>query len=292
MVLPACAGELATPGEALRLLGTELPDAIVSEPYQAQFHAVGGLRPYEYSVSGGELPAGLELVGGELRGTPSATGSYEFTIEVTDANLSSTSNDYGLAVITPPPTGLDLQLPQTEVRAQTTVRVRVTDARSLVGLRTELTWDPARFTLEDGSVSLSRQQAALLQEAEPGRLRVDVAMLGASLTGEAELFSFVLVPLETPATLAVASATEFASRVTEGFRREFEETGGAAMGAPPVGVDETLEDVGPDGEPVEDGEQGGENGEANEDDEPPGDNGEGPGDGEQSDENGEAEDLP
>ena len=129
--LVACAGELSTPGEALRLLGSELPEAIVDEPYQARFHAVGGLRPYQFTLADGVLPPGLDLRDGELRGTPSATGDYEFTLRVTDANLSSTSNTFALAVSTPPTPALELNLPQTEVRGSTTLRARVPDARWL-----------------------------------------------------------------------------------------------------------------------------------------------------------------
>ncbi|HZJ10569.1 MAG TPA: Ig domain-containing protein [Trueperaceae bacterium] len=249
--LAACAGELATPGEALRLLGTDLPEAVVAEPYQVQFHAVGGLRPYEYSLSAGALPPGLELQGGELRGVPSTTGEYEFTIEVTDANLSSTFLDYVLSVITPPAPTLDLQLPDTEVRSKVTVRARVTDARALVGVRTELSWDAERFTLEEGSLSASRQEIALIHEAEPGRLRLDLALLGTTLQGDAELFSFVLVPVEVPAVLAVGTTTEFASRSGDEFRHEF--AAATASGAAVPGAFQTApEDLDTiDGEPGE-----------------------------------------
>ena len=259
--LAACAGELSTPGEALRLLGSELPEAIVNEPYQARFHAVGGLRPYEFTLADGALPPGLELRDGELRGVPNATGNYEFSLRVTDANLSSTSTSFDLVVSTPPTPALELNLPQTEVRGRTTLRARVVDARGLVGLRTELTWDPARFALEEGSLSASRQQLALLQESGPGRLRVDLALLGTTLTGDAELFSFALVPTEVPATIAVASSTEFASRTGDGFRHEFDVVGSAGPGAAPAptapdeeALGEELEDgSSEDEQPVDDG---------------------------------------
>lgn len=231
--LAACAGELETPGEALRLLSSDLPEAIVSEPYQALFHAVGGLRPYDFTLVGGSLPPGLDLSGGELRGAPTSTGTFEFTLRVTDANLSSTTSTYQLSVTTPPTPALELNLPQTEVRGRTAVRVRVTDARNLAGLRTELRWDPQRFTLEEGSLTASRQQAALLHEAGPGVLRVDLALLGTTFTGGGDLFTFALLPLEVPATLAVASTTEFASRTGGGYRHEFAEV--SAPGVPSSG---------------------------------------------------------
>lgn len=249
LLIGACAGELETPGEALRLLGTELPEAIVAEPYRAQFHAVGGLRPYEYSLSGGALPPGLELQGGELRGVPTTTGEFEFGIEVSDANLSKTFQEYSLSVITPPTPALDLQLPETEVRNPVRVRARVTDARSLVGLRTELTWNPALFSLEEGSLSASGADTALLHEAGPGRLRVDLVLLSTTLQGDGELFAFTLVPSETPARLEVDSVTEFASSAGTEFRFEFEEVGAAGGGALDE-IEQEPEDA-PEEEPAE-----------------------------------------
>ena len=87
--------------------------------------------------------------------------------------------------------------------------------------------------MAEGSVSSSRQQLALFHEASPGRLRVDLAVLGGTLSGGAELFSFALVPAEVPATIAVASSTEFASRTADGFRHESEEFGDSGFGAAP-----------------------------------------------------------
>lgn len=249
LALGACAGELQTPGEALRLLNSDLPDAIVEEPYRAQLHAVGGLRPYEYSLASGALPDGLELQGGELRGVPTNTGEFTFGIEVSDANLSKTIEEYGLSVITAPAPALDLQLPATEVRGEVLVRARVRHARGLVGLRTELTWDSDRFTLKEGSVGASRAGLALIDEASPGVLRVDLALLGTTLDGDAELFAFTLVPTEVPTTVGVGSVTEFASDTAAGFRFETATTqlAGAADRTPDPLVGPEFED-----EPLED----------------------------------------
>ena len=47
----------------------------------------GGTAPYTWSVSSGSLPAGISLsAGGNLSGTPTATGTFSFTARVTDAN--------------------------------------------------------------------------------------------------------------------------------------------------------------------------------------------------------------
>jgi hypothetical protein len=50
--------------------------------------AAGGVAPYAFSVSAGNLPGGLQLGGstGVLSGTPNATGTFPVTLKVTDAN--------------------------------------------------------------------------------------------------------------------------------------------------------------------------------------------------------------
>ena len=44
-LLAGCTGDMTTRGEALRLVGQDLPAAVLLEPYEGQLHAVGGLRP-------------------------------------------------------------------------------------------------------------------------------------------------------------------------------------------------------------------------------------------------------
>ena len=212
LLVVACAGEFTTQSEPLRLLAGRLPAAVIDEPYAENIQAVGGLRPYTFTLDSGSLPPGVTLDGGSLRGTPTVAGTYEFTISVSDANLSSTFEPFTLQVVTPPPTRLTLQPPDTEARGAVTLRARVSDARSLAGARIEITWDPQQFTLVEDSVSAARRDFALFHEASPGLLRVDLAVLADTLDGSAQLFSFALLPNTPPALVAVRFVTEFASR--------------------------------------------------------------------------------
>jgi hypothetical protein len=63
-----------------------LPDGTAGMPYAATVQAIGGKTPYTYAVSAGALPPGLGLsTAGVLSGTPTAGGTYSFTVQVTDS---------------------------------------------------------------------------------------------------------------------------------------------------------------------------------------------------------------
>jgi hypothetical protein len=59
----------------------------------------GGTAPFTWSVSAGSLPAGISLsADGTLSGTPTATGTSSFTVQVTDANSQSATQATSLTV--------------------------------------------------------------------------------------------------------------------------------------------------------------------------------------------------
>ncbi len=67
-----------------------LPGATLGTAYSATITAVGGTAPYYWSVAAGSaLPAGLSLTSGSpnatISGTPTATGTFQFTVNVQDS---------------------------------------------------------------------------------------------------------------------------------------------------------------------------------------------------------------
>jgi hypothetical protein len=67
-------------------LRTRLSAATTGAPYLQRLSAGGGVAPYTYSLEDGSLPPGLTLsLLGTIAGTPTAEGSYGFTVHVRDA---------------------------------------------------------------------------------------------------------------------------------------------------------------------------------------------------------------
>jgi hypothetical protein len=67
--------------------GTTLPAAVVGVSYSTTLQAVGGKAPLTWTLApGSSLPTGLTLASsGVISGTPSASGSFSFTVKVTDS---------------------------------------------------------------------------------------------------------------------------------------------------------------------------------------------------------------
>ena len=65
---------------------SSLPSASLGAAYSQTFAATGGSPPYSWSVTSGALPAGLSLSsGGAITGTPTAAGTFNFTVQVLDS---------------------------------------------------------------------------------------------------------------------------------------------------------------------------------------------------------------
>jgi hypothetical protein len=84
-----------------------LPPATTNSAYgPVQLAVSGGVPAYAFSVAGGALPTGMQLsLTGEISGTPTAAGGYQFTALVTDSVGASNSQVFSLDVIDGPGPG-------------------------------------------------------------------------------------------------------------------------------------------------------------------------------------------
>jgi hypothetical protein len=72
---------------------TPLPGAVEGSPYSQSLSAIGGTRPYSWTVTSGALPAGLGLNAstGMMTGVPTTFGTFAFTVTATDSSSPSIS---------------------------------------------------------------------------------------------------------------------------------------------------------------------------------------------------------
>lgn len=79
---------------------SSLPDATVGVPYTKTLSVAGGTPPFEWSITSGQLPVGMniDVRTGTITGTPLYNLTYLFTVRAKDANGVSTSRSYTIAV--------------------------------------------------------------------------------------------------------------------------------------------------------------------------------------------------
>ena len=101
---PGCSGP-----SALTITTASLPGGTVNQAYSQPVTATGGTTPYGWSVVSGSLPPGLSLSptgtpSATISGTPTTAGSYNFTVQVTDA-VSATDTQALSITVAPASTG-------------------------------------------------------------------------------------------------------------------------------------------------------------------------------------------
>lgn len=72
------------------MISETLPSAVVNRTYAQSISVTGGLPPYKFFVTSGELPPGLKLnhSSGVITGVPRRTGNFAFELGVVDAGKS------------------------------------------------------------------------------------------------------------------------------------------------------------------------------------------------------------
>jgi hypothetical protein len=87
----------------ITLPGSTANSGTVGTAYNQNLFASGGTQPYTWSISGGQLPPGLQVSklsngGWAINGTPTTRGTFTFTLTVTDSNATHTSEQTSITV--------------------------------------------------------------------------------------------------------------------------------------------------------------------------------------------------
>lgn len=80
----------------------------VGSSYTATIAVSGGISPYTWNVTSGNLPTGLNIGSstGTISGTPTASGNYAFTLQVTDSGTPTAltaSGQFSISIAAAPP---------------------------------------------------------------------------------------------------------------------------------------------------------------------------------------------
>ncbi len=92
-----------TINSALTITTTSVPNGTVNASYSATISASGGITPYSWSIINGSLPPGLNPSNSNnnliISGTPTTTGNYTFTAQVTDNENPQVSVTQGFTIV-------------------------------------------------------------------------------------------------------------------------------------------------------------------------------------------------
>jgi len=97
--------QLVVNGPTMAIAPATVPGGIVGHAYSQTLSTSGGVAPYTYAVTAGALPAGLTLSSstGALSGTPTAAGSFNFSVTATDSHDFKVTQVYNGAIGEPAP---------------------------------------------------------------------------------------------------------------------------------------------------------------------------------------------
>jgi hypothetical protein len=105
----ASATVTVTPNASLSIGSGPLPAADANMPYSTSLSAIGGTAPYQWSVTSGTLPSGIQLQTstGVITGMTPLAGSYSLTAQVTDASGHTATAPLSLTVSSISSAGFD-----------------------------------------------------------------------------------------------------------------------------------------------------------------------------------------
>ena len=92
---------IAITSNPLTVSRANLANGATRTAYSQAFSASGGTPPYTWSIASGSLPRGLSLdaATGVVSGTPAWEGTYQFTVQVTDAEPAYATADGAITIL-------------------------------------------------------------------------------------------------------------------------------------------------------------------------------------------------
>ncbi len=150
-LVSACSGGGSSSGDptpgSLGISTSTLASARLSVSYNQYLSRRGGTPPYSWSIETGDLPNGLSLDSstGRISGTPTGAVSSTFTVQVTDADSSTSQKELSIEIVSAGALNISTQsLPAEAVSAS------YSQTLSASGGSTPYTWTVSSGALPDG----------------------------------------------------------------------------------------------------------------------------------------------
>ncbi len=214
MVLCGCAGRgstgtsklLAPDSEShttLQVTTTSLPVGSTGTSYSTGLVATGGIPPYSWAKTSGQLPAGLVLnAAGVISGKPTTAGSYSFDVKVLDSSADVVVADFSLNVSAGPTPAVISISPTAGATAGGTF-VTVEGSNFSAGTGVLFGTMPAQSVRV---VSSSQLQAVTPQQQTAGQVSVVVQNSDGQVTNVPAGFTYTAPAASAPAQAPIVNA--------------------------------------------------------------------------------------
>ena len=206
---------------------TSLPAGQPQAPYAAQLGASGGTAPYSWSVSSGNLPAGLTLGStGAISGTPTQSGTSSFSVSVKDSETSPVKASQALSIdVTVAATKSTLQITTSSLPAG---QAQVPYAAQLgaSGGTAPYSWSVSSGNLPAGS-TLSNSGAISGTPTPAGTFSFSVSVKdsGTSPESASQGFSIIIAAAAVKPTLQITTNSLPAGQVQSPYASRLGESG-------------------------------------------------------------------
>ena len=202
---------------ATQVVTTSLPGGTVGQTYSASLSASGGSAPYSWSVSAGNLPPGISLASsGTLSGTPTSSGTFNFTVKATSSGKNAESDTQALSVVVAPALVISTgSLPAGQVA------VPYSQTLQASGGTAPYTWSIATGTLPSGLSLLGSQISGT--PAVSGNSNFTVKVLDANSASITKALSITVAP----APLSITTASLASGQVAVAYSQTLQASGGS-----------------------------------------------------------------
>jgi len=219
---------------ALTITTASLPGATVGTSYSQTLDATGGVTPYTWSLaSGSALPAGLQLsTSGVISGTPTTTGSDQFSVDVTDSENPAVSDvaSYTINVASAKTTTASLAITTTSVPGGT-VGTSYSATLGATGGVAPYTWSLVAGSALPAGLSLSAAGTISGTPTTVGSGQFSVQVTDSENPAVSDVATYTLNVVSAPVTiapLAITTASVPGGTVGTSYSATLSATGGVA----------------------------------------------------------------